>query len=169
MKGAIGNAWILNIVITFILIFFVLLMGSISYSKAYRIKNYLIDSLTQYTEKNGPLPDGSEENRKEWNKIVNPGLANFGYNLSASNHTCPQTNKEFPNDKSYKLVRDTSIGSYEYCIYIKEYNLTYAEKQYINKKYNYMVLSYMRMDLPVIQRILKLRLTGETKTFTQYK
>ena len=43
MKGAIGNAFILNMVITFIIIFYVLLIGSVAYSKAYRINTFLIN------------------------------------------------------------------------------------------------------------------------------
>ena len=51
MKGAIGNALILNIVITFIFIFFILLIGSMAYSKAYKTKNYLINMIDQYDGK----------------------------------------------------------------------------------------------------------------------
>ena len=48
MKGAVGNAFILNMVITFILIFYTLLIGSMAYSKAYRTKNYLINMIDEF-------------------------------------------------------------------------------------------------------------------------
>ena len=50
MKGAIGNAFILNMVITFIIIFFMLLIGSMAYSKAYKTNKFLLDSVVNYAD-----------------------------------------------------------------------------------------------------------------------
>ena len=67
MKGAIGNALIMNIVITFIVIFYSILIGSMAYSKAYKtqydkINNKLIE-LREKSEKYllGMLRDESDE------------------------------------------------------------------------------------------------------------
>ena len=165
MKGAIGNAFILNMVITFMLIFYMLLITSMAYSKAYKVKNYLLNSVINFDEKNnGNFDTGS------FDSSVSQYLGNVGYILSSNKETCPNTNGFDPKDSGYKLIRDTSIGSYEYCIYKKQYNLSSSNSDYFfNEKYTYKVISYMKFDFPIIGNFIKLPLSGESKMIIHYK
>lgn len=175
MKGAIGNAFILNMVITFIVIFYMLLISSMAYSKAYKVKNYLISSVISYDEKlrseGKKLSNISDFTIKfqknEWESSVNETLSNYGYILATDRH-CPVDDLDrYPKDGGYRNIRNTKAGSYDYCIYLK-FNSDFDDVM-ISAKYNYMVLVYMKFDFPVVGNFLKLPLTGETKTITVFK
>ena len=167
MKGAIGNAFILNIVITFITIFLLLVVGSMAYTKAYKVKNYLLTEITKYLEYNH-----SEEgynnfldirSGKEFDNIVNPYLAKAGYSISNTEYTCPDK-----KDIGYQIRRNTKVGSYDYCIYAKYRNPDYSGAYY-NYSITYMVLVYMKFDLPVVGNFIRIPITGETKTFVEMR
>lgn len=164
MKGAIGNAFILNIVITFVIIFFSLLIGSMAYSKAYKTKNFLLDSIKIYNERyNNTLEVAFEMPLFEeaWDEIVNPTLRDFGYSLATEDNTCP--NKE---EKNYQIIRNTKVGKYEYCIYTRRHieNFSSGRKMLIN---NYLVLIYMKFDFPIIGDFIKIPITGESQPYQQ--
>lgn len=161
MKGAIGNAFILNIVITLVIIFFTLLIGSMAYTKAYKTKNHLITSIEKYNSENklGMANIKLYGGMDKWKEIVDPYLGKVGYSLSTKEKTCP--NKE---ELGYEVLKDTSIGDYEYCIYKK----TKQKTGIINHIDQYMVLVYMKLELPVIGDRIKLPITSETKTYTYY-
>ena len=160
MKGAIGNAFILNMVITFIIIFFSLLIGSMAYSKAYKVKNYLINEIDVF-EKAGKMPKNSSKTA-EWDKEVNVFLNKIGYGLSVNNeNTC--TPKKKNGDPIPKITN--GAGRYDYCIYIK-YEEYGNNNNIIDDRYHYIVETYMKLDLPVIGKLLRLPVRGETKTYT---
>ncbi len=158
MKGAIGNAFILNIVITFILIFLLLVVGSMAYTKTYKVKNYLLNEVANYVEKNHkdiPSTSGDKNSLATWDKTVNAFLAGSGYHLATKNNTCPAKN-------NYSIHINTRVGQYEYCIYRKGS----ASSQFLVDNYSaYMVLVYMKLDLPVVGDYIKIPITGETKYF----
>ncbi len=162
MKGALGNALIMNIVITFIIIFFSLLIGSMAYSKAYKTKNYLINMIDRY--ENEGLSDfsirGTEESDK-WDTEVNEYLKNVGYQINGSTNTCKHMD-------GYQLARDNK-NSYNYCIYVN-YNITGADQNpIVETRYNYMVLVYMQFDIPVLGNYFKVPIKGETKSYTIFR
>ena len=45
MKAAIGNTLVLNIIVTFMSIVLLIIISSIVYTKAYRVKNRIIDEI----------------------------------------------------------------------------------------------------------------------------
>lgn len=165
MKGAVGNAFIMNMVITFILIFYTLLIGSMAYSKAYRTKNYLINMLDEF-DRNGKGDFASTENLKnEWFDTTNDFLRKTGYPLSTNEtNNCKRTIDEY-----YKLYLGNGAGRYDYCIYKRkditanDHNLT------IEQRYNYMVLVYMKLDVPVLGQYMKFPIRGETKQYIIYR
>lgn len=174
MKGAIGNAFILNMVITFIVIFYMLLISSMAYSKAYKVKNYLINSVVSYDEKlrsEGKKLSGfndfiREFKKNDWDLTVNDTLSKYGYILALDKH-CPVNEFDrYPKNTKYVNIRNTKAGSYDYCIYL---NYIIGDDAMIFAEYNYMVLVYMKFDFPVVGNFLKLPLTGETKTITVFK
>jgi len=162
MKGAIGNAFILNMVITFIIIFYMLLIGSMAFSKAYKTKNFLINSIDLF-ETQGKKSFGTKygTNSEEWNNHVNEYLRRIGYNLVTTNTSCPDKSTDKPIEKGYELYRNNR--DYDYCIYIREKEHTTG---IIKKSYNYMVLVYMKFDFPIIGDFIRVPISGETKTYT---
>ncbi len=160
MKGAIGNALILNMVITFIIIFFSLLIGSMAYSKAYKTKNFLINLIEQ-TEESGEHDFASKLN--DWDTKANDYLTKVGYPINPSKYnTCPYKS-------GYNLYLGNAKGGhgrYDYCIYKREDIYDALRNKVIKRRYNYMVLVYMKFDVPVLGQFIKLPITGETKTYT---
>ena len=120
MKGAIGNAFILNLVITFMIIFFSLLIGSMAYSKAYKTKNYLLNVIDKY-EREGKRSFNSASSttdKTDWDNEVNEYLGKIGYIINnGSTNTCP--------DKSTK-----KDGKYQTWV-------TNENGRYLSKKYSY--------------------------------
>ncbi len=164
MKGAIGNAFILNMVITFIIIFFMLLIGSVAYSKSYKVNKFLLDSVVAYAENSSEqLSKSNFKNDDLWNNKVNEYLAKSGYILSQSDNTCPTISSD------YEIVRDTKVGSYDYCIYRKRlYELNETDDVFTKKRFSYRVVSYMKFDFPVIGSFLKLPITSESKVVLKF-
>lgn len=163
MKGAIGNAFILNLVITFMLIFFSLLIGSMAYSKAYKTKNYLINLIDKYiTAGKNDFWNSDSENGKEWDTEVNEYLGKIGYIISDKKNSCPDKNDSTNPYEGYYIFKNTNYG-YDYCIYRKRNTL--ENSSLMVSKTNYMVLVYMKFDLPVIGDYIKIPITGETKSY----
>ena len=163
MKGAIGNALILNMVITFVLIFFSLLIGSMAYSKAYKTKNFLIN-LIDKTEEAGEhdFASTSPGKKDKWDAQANEYLSKVGYPISSNQiNNCPMKRAG-----GYRLYLGNGIGRYDYCIYIKNESFTEEQNQVLKRRYNYLVLVYMRFDVPILGKYLKYPITGETKTYT---
>lgn len=154
MKGAIGNALILNIVITFMIIFFSLLIGSMAYSKAYKTKNYLINMIDKYeNEKTKSYPSF----KGKWDDEVNEYLGKIGYSMDDVG--CAPS-----RDGGYQLLK-TNENGYDYCIYRNEQIKAEKHDKIIKGRYNYMVLVYMKFDVPVLGNFIRIPITGETKSY----
>lgn len=167
MKGAIGNAFILNMVITFIIIFFMLLIGSMAYSKAYKTKNYLVSLLEKY-EDNGKfaVTNIKPANKEVWDKEANEFLQKMGYTLSTNKaNICKEGSKK----NNELLIIKNDIGRYDYCVYRKFHNGISNNNIVVAYVYNYVVKTYMKMDLPIIGGLIRIPITGETKTYYMYE
>lgn len=159
MKGAIGSAVILNIVITFITLFLLLLVGAMAYTKTVKVRNYLLVETEKFYENNGKIPFFQSSEIKKWDEIVNPYLARAGYPLSQKRKSCPYKD-------NYEVRVDTRVGFYEYCIYQR---VEPGTKGNIDSYTTFMVLAYMKMDIPVVGQFMKIPITGETKPFIKLK
>ena len=186
MKGAIGNAFILNIVITFIIIFFMLLIGSVAYSKAYKVNKFLLDTLIDYVDDFNSVDNQKDiffsSSKKKgiisWNSRVNDYLAKSGYMLSNINNTCPSkpgndsdgdAANVYPKDEDYVLKRDTKIGDYDYCIYQKRYyELSELDDTMTKRRYSYKVISYMKFDFPIVGEFIKLPIVSESMVIINF-
>ena len=166
MKGAIGNAFIMNTVISFIVIFFMLLIGSMAYSKAYKSKNAILNLVEKY-EENGKMVLNNKINNnprlKEWDNEINEYLGRVGYPLTTNvDKLCGDSGKQ----KKQILIIGNAVGRYDYCVY-KKYQTNRNDK--IDETYNYIIKAYMKLDLPVIGKYIRIPVTGETKTYYVYK
>lgn len=141
MKAATGNAMLMNIIIVFLVIVMALLVTSISYTKAFRIKNRIVDIIEYY---DGNFNDvGTKANITN---EINNSLSSVGYRLSGSKKC-----KEIDNKKAIELA-----SNYQVCIY--EYDDSMRGKYY-------KVIAYMYFDVPVVGGILNIPVSGETKVF----
>ena len=139
MSGPIGHTFIYNIIILFVIIVFGFLAGTLSYYKAFRVNNKIVSALEKY--------EGYNAFSKEEIEIR---LSTLGYALQPLN--CKE---------EYRGMHLVSLGeNFSYCVYISETNPKKGEY------YNYGVLTYMNIDLPVINMI---KLPVFTRTNRIYK
>lgn len=141
MKSAIGNTFIVNFIIIFAVVFIGLFVGSISYTKALRIKNRIIDIIE---ENNG-------YNNTDVASEINEYLKDVGYRISKTNSADCKL-----DGTGYTVVFPTSstASNYDFCIF-----------EFTNKKGTYYgVKTYMYLDLPIIGDNIKIGVYGETKT-----
>lgn len=95
MKEAIGTSSVFTLILTFTAIFIALFVGSIAYSKAFKVRNRIIDII--------------EEN-KGYNDdvmlLIQENLATIGYQIV--NEPCPNTNGQDAMDPK---------SDYHFCVY----------------------------------------------------
>lgn len=144
MKESIGNAFIFNLVIIFIGIAIALLVGSISYSKAFKIRNRIIATIENcngYTTEKTSINNLCDRDGGA-KAIIDEDLRAIGYKIST--RSCPIRNG----------VEDLANSDYHYCIY--EFN---------NSRGTYYgVTVYISFDIPIIGDTIKIPIYGETKT-----
>lgn len=138
MREALGNAFVMNIVITIVVILIGVVVSSLSYTKAYKVKNMIIGTIEEH---NGWTLEAQSE--------VDQNLASIGYRLNRNGvQTC--TVDEVTGDKAQVVS-----SNYRVCVV-----------PYQNAKGTYYrVTSYMYFDLPVIGDMFEFPVHGETKTF----
>lgn len=133
MREAFGNTFIVNIVLLFVVVFIFLFVGSISYTKAYKIKNKIIN----YIEDSGNF-------EKQTQDKIKATLKEMGYRVVRGKQQC--------NDRGGTLLTRDS-NSYRYCVVEYEND----------KGVYYGVTTYMYFDFPLINALLEFPIYGETK------
>lgn len=147
MNEAMGNAFITGIVITFIIIFMIFFATSTSYTKAFKVKNKIVEIIEKYDDILSVSPTNSAGALIESvESEINTLLSEIGYRISPNPNNCPDRNGQ-------SAVIKSTTANYEYCIY--EYNTPKG-------KY-YGVTAYMYYQIPVIGTELRFPVYGETK------
>lgn len=138
MREAIGGTWLFGLVITFIVFFASFLAISINYSRAFNVKNNVVDLIEKY-----------EGNNCKARKKIGNYLNDVGYLVTG---TCPD------DYLPYDLEGNKIVGSQRayYCVAKDE-----ANTDTLNKSY-YRVMVFFRIDLPVIGRLTTFRIKGES-------
>ena len=138
MKESIGGTAALNIALTFIAIVFAFLAATLSYYKAYKVNNIIINSLEKFEGHNSLA--FAEIN----NKLDSIGYQRF------SNANCKSILKF--GDYDYQPVSHDNDG---FCVYMR----------YNNKKktYQYVAVSYMTINLPILSDIVRIPVKAVTK------
>lgn len=139
MRQALGNAFIMNIVIAIVIVIILMVISSLSYTKAFKVKNMIISSIE---ENNGFNNKAVEE--------IDANLAKMGYRINKNGIQSCDTS-DLPN----KCTAVNNSASYRYCIYQCE----------TSKGNYYRVTSYMYFDIPIIGNKMEFPVYGETKTF----
>lgn len=145
MRESLGGAMLLNLVVVFTGLVIVVFIGILSYSKAYRVKNRIIEIIEKHE-----TYDGNVANE------LNSDLKNAGYN--ASNPTkcediksslVDQDNGRYPD-----LENNLNEYGYNYCVF---------ESTNTSDGNYYVVVTFIRFEIPIIGDILTFPVYGETK------
>ncbi len=150
MREAIGATWIMGIVIAFIALFSGFLAFSINYSKAFKVKNGIVERIEKY----GGV---SEEAKSD----INSFLKEIGYNaLGSCDMLLSDENLKFAG---FRIDEGTSHNNakdkYNFCIQKIHSNSGTGQ---MSTAY-YKVYVFFSLSIPVIQDITKFNVTGETK------
>ena len=135
MRGALGNALLLNVIVIIVAIIIVFFTSILAYSKAYKVKNRIIEVIEKYSDYNS-----AAENE------ISSSLAQMGYQLG----NC-KVESNTQNNTGYRYCiqkNTTSGGSYYYKIttYIQFYfpvieefynPPVYGETKVLGKNYDY--------------------------------
>lgn len=157
MRESIGGLWLFSIVITFIVLFVSFLAYSISYTRAFKVKNEIINYIERaegFTTTEGDIRNISSDELKGMaanNTATVDILAylqvqNVGYN--------------------YSIAEQISCNDYDY-----GHNQTggYCLKRYCPGGDNgemiyYKVTTFVAFKIPVLNFIFKIPISGETKS-----
>lgn len=155
MRESIGTVSLLNFIIFFIFLVFAFLAGTFSYYKAYRVNNAMVAAIEKY--------EGFNE--YAYNEI-NQKLSNLGY--ERVNFSCPSTKgtgKLISTDGT--PVDNDAKGYTGYCIY--RYAKDDATSSDTDQYDSYEVTTVITFQFPVIQDLLKLRVSSRTRRIYNFE
>lgn len=143
MRESIGGTWLFGLVITFIVFFASFLAVSVNYSKAFNVKNNVVDLLGKY-----------EGNNCRARKAIGKYLNSVGYLVPGK---C-STDDEY---QGYLLNGEeaTDASKALYCVKTIEIDSSTT----LDKKY-YGVEVFFKIDLPVFGDLTTFRIKGETES-----
>ena len=145
MREGIGETFTYNIIIIFIIIVIGLLAATISYYKAYKVNNRILDSIEKY--------EGYNEAAKT---DIRNKLSTIGYTINNGADTCAaqRSGKPLVSASNGNSAQDTT---YYYCVYYFEDDRGASEKKAKKTNqdgepiyYNYSVVSYIYIDIPLL-------------------
>lgn len=152
MKDAIGGSLLLNLVVIFTSIVILFFVGIVAYSKAYKIKNRIIEVI----ERNETYNPGIAEQQ------LKNDLSKAGYMMASSvdiNAKCGEGNLN---------IVSLGMNGYLYCVYEKscaqrELDPNTNEEVCTGER-TYEVVTYIHFNFPVIGDLMTFAVKGETKT-----
>lgn len=149
MRETIGGTWITQLVIIFMFVFVAFLALSMNYSKAFRVKNEVLD----FVEKNEGITNNSI-----W--FINNYLINSGYKTMGHCENGSYGVSELKlRDISYTRIDDSNKRrKYYYCITKVRSSAT----NFKNRAY-YKVKLFFKFNLPVMGDIFTFKIDGQTK------
>lgn len=133
MRESIGSAMLFNIIIIFVVVILITLIGSLSYSKAFKLKTKMVDIIERY--------HGYDVENEEQQDEINSLLGKVGYRIGKS--SCEDTNEK----------TNLAESDYNYCVY----------KTDTTKGPYYKVVVFIEFELPIINSVLRFPLSGETE------
>ena len=149
MKESMGGAWLFGIVITFIAFFAAFLSYSISYTKAFNVKNQIIDYIEQ-NEGYSSIVDSSDPNEDSVQAKAENYMKKVGYNSDAASQIICNTNDKIggvysQNMNGYCLEKVCQSGS-------------------TTSNFHYKVTTFICLEIPIIGFVINLPISGETRT-----
>ena len=157
MREAIGGTWIMGIVIVFVVLFSSFLAYSISYTKAFNVKNEIINYIEH--------KEGFTKSKNNVEALSMSNLENEAIN--------PDESKNNVEAKAYYLVLQSGYNKdvTEKIACAEGTNMPggYCLKKVCqgsdrNSNVYYKVTTYIAVEMPVINIIIKIPVSGETRT-----
>ena len=165
MRDSSGGVVVLAIIVIFITFVSAYMAFNVNYTKAFRMKNKIIDTIEKYDGKCGAKSSCRNE--------ITQYAKDIGYN--------PYNITSCPKIKGVKRVSGVEVVDKNYCMY--EFKVVSDDDAYCTKKdsttgkclqtdtgnrYYYRIMTVIDIKIPVVQNILGLNLmsiTGDTKYF----
>lgn len=147
MRESIGGTWLFGIVVVFIVLFTSFLAISVNYSKAFKVKNYIVDTIEKY-EGHGP----------ETQEIIGKYNQNIGYGVASS---CSNRGTGFG-----KVIKSNGGESFRYCVECSEPQISGTGNNRMPKTY-YTITVFFKLDLPIVGSIFVFPVTGQTKSIVR--
>lgn len=150
MREAVGGSLLLNLVVIFTSIVIIFFIGILTYSKAYRVKNRIIEIIEKYDSYNSQVVNE-----------INSDLRTAGYNTSNSNR-CDDVRKDLIEGNNSKYVEDKlsenkNTYGYNYCVFEVTGNSVNEGGAY------YVVVTFVQFEFPIIGDLLTIPVYSETK------
>ncbi len=136
MREGIGSIVLYNMIIVFILIVFALLAATLSYYKAFKVNSYILLSIDKFEGYNDPAIDE-----------INNTLNTLGYTVNTNGDVCKASRGD-------GILVENQDNTYYYCVYFYGNDTGDGEERNNGDGnplyYNYSVVSYIYVDLPII-------------------
>lgn len=157
MREAIGGTWLFNLVIFFVLLFTGYMCLSINYTKAFNVKDKIINEL----ERNGGVKNYS--NAKDYAlSNISEYMREVGYRTTGK---CDDKVYDYGCNTDGTCLDINDNSRYAFCLKEVKANDTYAhanseEFPYISY---YKIQVFYQLDLPVIRQMFNFNIKGDTK------
>ncbi len=138
MREAIGGTWLFNIVVLFVMLFTGYLCLAINYSRAYNVKNEIVDIIER---ENGYTDKAAED--------IAAYLTNVGYRTTGK---CSEGMTGNNSDK------DFGVGENVYCYKVVNVG---GEEDYAESSY-YQVEVFFQIDLPIFRDWFTFSIKGDS-------
>lgn len=152
MKAINESTWTFQLIIFFILIFAAFLILTLSYNKAYAIKNRTLSIIEKY-----------EGVTSESAKYINDFASNKSYTNTG---VCPEDwigAVSISDDIEFEVADGKK--KYYYCFKENTSDDTYIKSGKVYYKIYYEVMVFYRFNLPVIGSVANYKIEGTTKSF----
>jgi hypothetical protein len=154
VKDAIGGSLLLNLVVIFTSIIILFFAGILAYSKAYKVKNKIIEIIEAH---DGQIMSSVNTSLIDTTVLseINTELKKVGYLVSGA----PDSTK-CSKDSSRGNCTNLNTSEFNYCICNYGENSTSGA---VNFGTSYEVITYVHFSFPVIGDLLTFPVRGETR------
>lgn len=146
MKEAIGTSFVFNLIMVFVAIMIALFVGSLAYSKGFKVRNRVIDII----EKHGGYTEAAQ-------KEIDENLSTIGYRISTDatkqKTKCSEQFEKHMGAESGSIEQNNTNTNYNYCVF--SYNTS--------KGLYYGVTVYIHFDVPFLGDFFEIPVYGETR------
>lgn len=147
MKESIGSVATYNIIMIFIIVTFAVLSGTMSYSKAFKVNNRIINAIEKYEGYNDSAAS-----------LIDSNLTTLGYQTRGFK-------KDLCRVREGQMAMDTFNPNYEFCVY--EFDVTSPEWNGRYKQYG--VVSYIYLDFLGLSDLIRVPVYGVSNKVFSFK
>lgn len=153
MNEAVSNSMVMSLTVAIIGVCIVIVTTSIVYSKAFKIKNRIVEIIEKHGEYSEPIVKDE----------IDVLLKDSGYSNALNGDTCPKgrgTTAAGLDESESGVTAINTLDKYRYCIY----------KYKTVKGYYYSVVTYMNIEFPLIGDLIRVQIPvyGDTKVFADF-